>query len=168
MNESFKKSVFHLFLEKMIFPDREQGAHKMVLEVEATCWRLRECIRLRLLAATHRLERIHRLRMLEEQKAWRREAGFDRIEIVAEMHVQRFHAGFDLEPLYAGLHNPRWVHSPEGQNLVTDVEIERLRLEILPLQPASSPQEGLSPRRSPAVGTALDEPEVPLAEMQST
>ena len=35
---------------------------------------------------------MRRLRMLEEQEAWKREAGFDRIEIIAEMHAQRLHA----------------------------------------------------------------------------
>ena len=38
-------------------------------EVEATSWRLRETIRVRELAATHRLGRMRRLLMLEEQKA---------------------------------------------------------------------------------------------------
>ena len=53
----------------MIFPNREQDARKMMREIEATCWRLSEYIQVRELAVTHRLERMHRLRMLEEQKA---------------------------------------------------------------------------------------------------
>ena len=108
---------FHLFLEKMIFPDREQNARKMIRDLKATCWRLRECTRARELAATHRLERMRRLRMLEEQKAWKTEAGFDRIEIIAEMRAQHLHAGFDSEPLYTGLYNLRWPHSPEEHKL---------------------------------------------------
>ena len=44
--------------------------------IEATGRRLRECIRVKDLVATHRLGRISRLRMLEEQKAWKREIGF--------------------------------------------------------------------------------------------
>ena len=80
-------------------------------EVEATSWRLRECFRVRELAATHRLERMRRLRMLAKHKAWKREAGFDRIEITAEMDAQRFRTGFDLEPLYMKLYTPRWLHT---------------------------------------------------------
>ena len=75
----------------------------MIAEVERTSWRLHECIRVRKLAATHRLERMLRLRMLEEQKAWKREARFDRIEIIAEMHEQHFRAGFDSELFYSKL-----------------------------------------------------------------
>ena len=44
--------------------------------------------------------------MLEKQAVWKREGGFDRIEIIAEMHKQtlrRLHAGFDSKPLYTGL-----------------------------------------------------------------
>ena len=42
---------------------------------------------------------------LEEQEAWKREGGFDRVEIIAEMHAHtlRLDAGFDSEPLYTGL-----------------------------------------------------------------
>ena len=58
----------------------ERDVRKIIAEVEAASWRLRECMRLRELAATHRLGRMRRLRMLEEQKTWKREAGFDRIE----------------------------------------------------------------------------------------
>ena len=47
----------------------ECNAHQMIAEEEATSWRLRECIRVRELAATHRLGRMRRLRMLEDQKA---------------------------------------------------------------------------------------------------
>ena len=85
----------------------------MIAEVEATSWRLCECIRVKELAATHRLEQIRRLRMLEKQKAWKRETGFDRIEIIAEVREQHFLAGFDSEPLDdAKLYNPRWPYFP--------------------------------------------------------
>ena len=40
-----------------------------VVLIEATSQRLRECIRVRELAATHRLGKMCRLRMLEKQKA---------------------------------------------------------------------------------------------------
>ena len=65
---------------------------------------MHERIRVRQLAASHRLERMRRLRMLEEQEAWKREGGFDRIEIIPEMHAQRLYAGFDSEHLYTGLY----------------------------------------------------------------
>ena len=59
----------------------KSGVRKIIAEIEATSWRLRETIRVRELTATHRLGQMRRLRMLEEQKAWKREAGFDCIEI---------------------------------------------------------------------------------------
>ena len=71
----------------------------MIAEVESTSWRLRECIWVRELAATHRLGRMRRLRILEEQNARKRETGFNRIEITAEMDEQRFRNGLDSEPL---------------------------------------------------------------------
>ena len=107
--------------------------------------------------------------MTEVQKAWKTKASFDRIEFKAETHAHRLHASFDSEPLYTGLYNPRWPHTPaEKSKLNMDVEIERLRLEILLLQPTPSPQDDLSPRRSPAVGTGSDELGVPRAETQQT
>ena len=84
-------------------PFKELDVRKMIAEVETTSWLLRECIRVRELAATHRLEQMRRLRMLEEQKAWKRESGFDQIEIIAKMREQYFLAGFDLEPTYSKL-----------------------------------------------------------------
>ena len=48
------------------------------------------------------------------------------------------------------------------------VDVERLRMEIVFSQPAPPPQCGSSSRRSPAVGTGLDEPGAPCAETQST
>ena len=148
-------------------PFKERDVRKMVTEVETTSWRLRECIRVRELAVTHRLERIRRLRMLEEQEAWKREAGFDCIKIIAEMDTQRFRADFDLNSLYSKLYNPRWPHTPAEYTLEMNGDIERLRMEILPSQPVPPPQCYPSPRRSPAVGTGLDEPGLPRAETQS-
>ena len=101
---------------------------------------------------------MRRLRVLEEQKAWKREAGFDRIKIIAEMREQHFIGGFDSEPLYSKIYSPRWLHSPEEHKLDMDVDIERLRLESLLSQPAPPPQCDPSPRRLPAVGTGLHEP----------
>ena len=111
---------------------------------------------------------MRRLRMLEEQKACKREAGFDRIEITAETDAQCFRTGFDMDPFYTKLYNPRWYHFPEEHKLDMDVEIERLRLEILLSQPAPPPQCDSSPRRLPAVGTGLKEPRTPHTETQST
>ena len=54
----------------------EHGVRNIIADIEATSWRLREMIRVRELAATHRLGQICRLLMLEEQKAWKREVGF--------------------------------------------------------------------------------------------
>ena len=48
------------------------------------------------------------------------------------------------------------------------VDVERYRMETVHSQPAPPPQYDLSPRRSPAVGTASDEPGVSRAESQST
>ena len=96
----------------------------MIVELEATCWCLRECIRVRELAAAHGLERMRRLRMLEEQEAWKREVGFDRIEITAQMDAQRLRADFALEPLYTKLYNPRWPHTPAEYTLEMKVDVE--------------------------------------------
>ena len=105
--------------------------------------------------------------MFDRKKVWKRETGFDRIEIIAEMDAQRFRAGFDSEPLYTRLYNPIWPHSPEEHKLVMDVEMQRLRLKILLSQPAPLPQDDLSPRRSPAVGTGSEEVGLPRARTQS-
>ena len=53
----------------MLFKERD--VCKMIAEVEATSWCLRQCIRVRELAATHRVERMRRLQILEEQEAWK-------------------------------------------------------------------------------------------------
>ena len=59
-------------------------------EVEVMSWRLRETVRVRVLAATHRPGPMRRLLMLKEQKAWKRQVGFNRIATAAEMNAQRF------------------------------------------------------------------------------
>ena len=63
---------------------------KMIAEVEATSWRLRETVRVKELAATHRLGEMRRLLVLEDEKAWKQEFGFDRIKTAAEMDEKRF------------------------------------------------------------------------------
>ena len=69
----------------------ESDVRKIIAEVQATSWGLSECIRVRELAATHRLGQLRRLRMLEKQKARKREGGFDHIDTSAEIDAQRFH-----------------------------------------------------------------------------
>ena len=76
----------------------ESDVRKIVAEVEATSWRPHETIRVRQLAATHRSEQMRRLRMLEEQEAWKREAGFDYIETAAEMDARRSRTNLVSEP----------------------------------------------------------------------
>ena len=101
----------------------------MIAEVEATSWPLRETIRVRELAATHRLGKMRRLRMLEEQKAWKREVDFDRIETAAEMDAQRFRTNLVSEPFYSKMCNPRWphAHNPDEFTLEMRVEVERFK-----------------------------------------
>ena len=80
------------------------------------------------------------------------------------MHEQTLsclHEGFDRERFYTGLYNLRRSPTLEESTLDVNVEIESLRLEVLLSQPLPPPQYGLSPRRSPAAGTGLDEPGVP-------
>ena len=68
--------VFPVF-EKMTVDGHD--ITKVIAEVEATSWCLRETIQVRKLGAPHRLGQMRCLMMLEEQKAWKREFGFDRI-----------------------------------------------------------------------------------------
>ena len=112
----------------MIFPNRKHDVRQMIEEVNATSWRLHECIRVRELAATLRLGKMRRLRMLEEQKGWKREAGFDRIEITAEMDEQRLRTGFDSQSFYIKLYNPRWPHTPAEHALELSIDVERSHL----------------------------------------
>ena len=78
----------------------ERDITKMIAEVEATSWRLRETIRVRELAATHPLGQMLHLRMLEEQRAWKREAGSDYIETAAEMDARRSRINLVSEPFF--------------------------------------------------------------------
>ena len=89
------------------------------------------------------------LQLLEKQKTWKREAGFDRIEIIADMREQHLLADFHSESLYTKLDNPRWSYSPEEHKLEMEVDVERLRMEIVLSQPAPPPQYESSPRRLP-------------------
>ena len=78
----------------------ERDITKMIAAVEATSWRLHETIRVRELAATHRLGQMRRLLMLEEQKAGKREFDFDRIKTAAEMDKNTFRTSLVSDPFF--------------------------------------------------------------------
>ena len=118
---------------------------------------------------------MRRLLVLEEQKTWKREFGFDRIETAAEMDEKRFHTSPVSEPFfYRSMFNPRRPHTPDEFTLEMKVDVERLRMEIVLSQPAppqcdllprraavdTGSEEPGTPRRSPAIGTGSDEPGV--------
>ena len=169
-------TVFLTDFEKMTVDERD--ITNMIAEVETTSWRLRETVRVRELAATHRMRR---LLMLEEKKSWKREVGFDRIETAAKMDAQRFRTNLVSEPFFdRNMFNPGRPHTPEEFTFGMRVDVKRLRMEIILSQPAPRPQcdpsprrlpavdtgseEPGTPRRSPAIGTGPDEPEVSRAE----
>ena len=102
----------------------DSDARIIIAEVQATRWRLRECIRVEELAATHRLGKIRRVRMLEEQKAWKREAGFDHIDTAAEMDAQHFRTNLVSEPFYSKMFNTKWPHTPDEFTLEMKVDVE--------------------------------------------
>ena len=79
---------------------QENDVRKIIAEVEATRWHLRECIRVGELAFTHRLGHMRRLWMLEEQKAWKQEAGFDYTYTAAEMDARCFRTNLVSEPFF--------------------------------------------------------------------
>ena len=155
---------------------KENDFAKMIAEIEATSWRFRETIRVRELAATHRLGQMRRLLVHEKRKTWKREFGFDRIETAAEMDEQRSRTSTRPVPdpfFYRNTVIPR-PHTPDEFTLEMKVDVEVLRMEIILSQPASpqcdlllqrvavdtgSGEPGTSPR-SPAIGTGLDGPGV--------
>ena len=140
----------------------ERDITNMIAEVEATSWRLCKTIRVRELAATHRLGQMRYLRMLEEQKAWKREAGFDYIETAAEIDARRSGTNLVSEPFfYENMFNPRRPHTPDEFILDMRVDVKRSRLEIALSQTALRPQYDPSPRRLPAVDTGSEEPGTP-------
>ena len=126
-------------------------------EGKATSWRLRESTRVRELAATHRLGQIRRFLMLEEQKTWKREFGFNRIETAAMMDENGFCTSPVSEPFfYRNMSNSRHPHTPDEFTLEMKVYVERLRMKIVLSQPAP-PQYDPLPRRA-AIGTGSDQP----------
>ena len=114
----------------------ERDIRNIIAEVEATSWRLREMIRVRELAATHRLGQMRRFRILKEQKVWKREVGFDYIDTAAEMDARRSRTNLVSECFfYSKMFNPRCPHTHEEFTLEMRVDVERLRLEIIFSQP---------------------------------
>ena len=67
---------------------------------------------------------MHRLRMLEERKAWKQETSFNRIETTAEMDAEHLRTGLGLDPFYTILYNLRWLHTPEEHTLEMRVGVE--------------------------------------------
>ena len=102
---------------------------------------------------------MRRLLILEEQKAWKQEFGFDRIETAAEMDEKRFRTSLVSEPFfYRNVFNPRSPHTLNEFTLEMRVDFERLRMEINISQPAPRPQCDPSSRRLPAVDAGSEEP----------
>ena len=100
--------------------------------------------------------------MLEEQKAWKREAGFDYIDTAAEMDARRSRTNLVSEPFfYSKTCNPRGPHTHNEFTLEMRVDVEGLRMEIVLSQPEPPPQCDPSPRRLPAVDTGSEEPGTP-------
>ena len=162
-------------LKKMTVDGRD--ITKMIAEeVEATSWRLHETVRVRELAATHRLGQMRRLLMFEEHKTWKREFGFDYIEIAAEMDARYSNSKTFF---YRDMFNPKRPHTPDEFTLEMKVNVEFLSMGITLSQPAPQPQcdpssrraavdtgseEPGTPRRSPAIGTGSDGPGVSWSE----
>ena len=91
----------------------ERDIRNTIADTQATSWRLHETIRVRELAATHRLGQMRRLLMIEEQKAWKREAGFDYIERAAEMDARRSRSNTVSKTFFCrNVFNPRRPHHP--------------------------------------------------------
>ena len=86
----------------------ERDVHLMLEESTAISGCIHKLIRIRKLAALHKIEQMLRVQMLEQHAAWKRESGFDRIEIIAERRVEtlrHLYAGYDSEPFHVGLYD---------------------------------------------------------------
>ena len=148
-------------------------------EVESLSWHLRETIRVRELAAKHRLGQMRRLLMLEENKICKRKFGFDRIDTAAEMEEKRSRTSLILGPFfYSNMLNPRRPHAPDEFTPEMKGYVQGVKMEMVISQPAppqcnplprrsavdmGSEKPGTS-RRSPAVGTGSDGPGVSRVE----
>ena len=140
----------------------ERDVARMSEDLGTTIWRLRETVRVAKLAATHRLEQMRSLLMHERHKVWKREFGYDRIEIAAEMDEERSRTNTSpvSNPfLYRNMVIPEHPHTPEEFHLQMKVDVEGLRMEII-LSQTSSSECDTSPRRA-AVDTGSEEPGTP-------
>ena len=135
---SGKREVY-LILRKGMTVDEHDFA-KMIAEVEPTSWRLCETIRVKEIAATHRLGQMRRL-LIDARGA-------------EGLEARSF--------FYRDMFNPRRPHIPDDFTLEMKVDVKRLRVEIILSQPAVNTwsEEPGSLRRSPATGTGSDEPGV--------
>ena len=94
----------------------------------------------------HRLGQMRRLRMLEEQKAWKREADFDYIDTAAEMDARRSRTNLVSEPFFQSkMSNPRWPHVHDEFTLKMRVDVEGRRMEIV-LSRLSHHRNAMHPR----------------------
>ena len=100
---------------------------------------------------------MRRLLMLEEHKTWKREFGFDYIDLAAEINTR---CSNSKTFFYRNMINPRRSHTPDEFTLEMRVDAECLRLEIILSQPAPQPQCDPSSRRA-AVDTGSEEPGTP-------
>ena len=99
----------------------------MIEDVEMAIWRTRETIRVRELAATHRLGQMRRLLMHEEHKTWKREFSFDRVETAAEMDENRYRTSTSPVPnpfLYRDMVIPRCTDTPADFILEMKLNVE--------------------------------------------
>ena len=142
--------------------EEERNFARMSEDLGTTIWRLRETVRVVKLAATHRLGQMRSLLMHERHKVWKREFGFDRIEMAAEMDGKRSRTSTSPVPnpfFYRNMVIPEHPHTPEEFNLQMKVDVEGLRMEIILSQPSPSECD-TSPRRT-AVDTGSEEPGTP-------
>ena len=140
----------------------ERDFARMSEDLGTTIWRLRETIRVAKLAATHRLGQMRSLLMHEKHKVWKREFGFDRIEMAAEMDEKRSRISTSPVPnpfFYRNMVIPSHSYTPEEFNLQMKVDVEGLRMAIILSQPPSSECDP-SPRRA-AADTRSGEPGTP-------
>ena len=132
----------------------ERDIRNIIADVEAMSWRLRETNQAKELATTHRLGKMLCLLMLEEQKAWKREFGFDRIETAAGMDEKRFRTSPVSEAFFhRNVSNPRRSETPDKFTLEMKVDVERLRMEIILAQPAPSQSSTVTRDRYGVGGT---------------
>ena len=97
--------------------------------------------------------------MLEEQKAWKREAGFVYIETAAETDARRSRSNVVSGTLfYRNMFNLSRPYILDEFTLEMRVDVECLRMEITLTQPAPQPRYDPTPRRLRAADTGSEEP----------